>query len=99
MTRAIHFLQSWFAGNCDGDWEHDNRIRIENLDNPGWHVWVNLVDTALEARQLPQQSIERSDTDWLVHRSDGQAFDAFGGPHNLEEALEAFRTFADEEVR
>ena len=33
---TIKRLEKWFFSHCDIDWEHDNRIEIYNLDNPGW---------------------------------------------------------------
>ena len=27
-----------FANECDGDWEHENQVKIETVDNPGWHT-------------------------------------------------------------
>ena len=38
-------LEKWFFSHCDNDWEHDNRIEIYNLDNPGWGVKIDLSDT------------------------------------------------------
>lgn len=94
MTDALRFLQGWYSAHCDGDWEHENRVRISTLDNPGWRLWINLADTELEGRTLPRARVERSGSDWLDYRSDGQVFDAACGPESLVPALEAFRAFA-----
>ena len=45
----ISWLQNWYTTQCDGDWEHDYGITIGTLDNPGWYVVINLVETPLEA--------------------------------------------------
>ena len=50
----MHLLQHWLAMNADGDWEHENGIRIISTDNFGWHVELDLVDTVLEGFQLPE---------------------------------------------
>ena len=91
---ALGALAEWYWYHCDGDWEHDRRIRIGTLDNPGWSVWINLADTELNGVVVQRVVRERSDHDWLHYWSDGSAFEAACGPTNLEEALLAFVTFA-----
>jgi len=87
-------LGRWYASHCDGDWEHDERIRISTLDNPGWRLWINLEDTELEGRVVPRTRAELSELEWLDYQSDGQAFDAACGPMGIGNALEAFYNFA-----
>ena len=29
----LNWIQNWFYSNCNGDWEHNRNIVIENLDN------------------------------------------------------------------
>jgi Immunity protein 53 len=41
----LAWLQDWYAEYCDGDWEHRYSIRIENLDNPGWLLHIDLEGT------------------------------------------------------
>jgi len=45
-------LQQWYASQCDGDWEHQNGIKIETCDNPGWWVQIDLTGTRLQSRQF-----------------------------------------------
>ncbi|MEU4549059.1 Imm53 family immunity protein [Nonomuraea dietziae] len=40
-------LQSWYASCCDDDWEHSYGVTIGTLDNPGWCMKIDLVDTSL----------------------------------------------------
>ncbi len=63
----IHRLQEWYKAQCDGDWEHQNGVRIETLDNPGWKVTINLDKTALAqkefkliAHNVPQEFIDQA---------------------------------------
>jgi hypothetical protein len=93
MSDGLSFLQAWFTAHCDEDWEHDHRIRIENLDNPGWWVWISLAETEAEGRVLAGVRLERSETDWLDYKADGQEFTAACGSRNLDEALLAFKEF------
>src|SRR4051812_27638192 len=62
---ALERLQAWYFNQCDGDWEHGHGVRIETLDNPGWSLKVNLLDTDLEDRVFARIEIERTTMDWL----------------------------------
>ena len=37
---AFEWLQQWYADHLDGEREHQNGVRIETLDNPGWSLSV-----------------------------------------------------------
>ena len=71
---SIHYtklyeLQKWYASQCDGDWEHSNGIKIMSIDNPGWHVAINLTDTELEGKQVDLIQIERTEEDVITSYS------------------------------
>ncbi len=91
----LAYLQDWYARHCNGDWEHDSRVRIGTLDNPGWRLWVNLEDTELSGRRIPRTRDESSDGDWVDYGSDGLTFAAACGPQGLVRALAAFRALAE----
>jgi hypothetical protein len=42
------WLQQWYISQCDGEWEHDEGIKIQSSDNPGWIVEINVKDTEAE---------------------------------------------------
>jgi hypothetical protein len=90
----MSFIEDWYVAHCDGDWEHDERIRIGTLDNPGWRVWINLRGTELEGRVVPRSRLDASSSDWLDYHADGDVFDAACGERSLGRALAAFRSFA-----
>jgi hypothetical protein len=92
---TLTWLRAWYAMQCDGDWEHGYGVRIETLDNPGWHVSVELSETSVEDRDLEVSETNRSEHDWLTVRREGTTFHAYCGPLNLGEALHAFRVWAD----
>ena len=48
----IEWLQQWYQKNCDGEWEHLYGIEIETLDNPGWHVKIDLEETSSARLQV-----------------------------------------------
>lgn len=87
---TISELQDWYSSQCDGVWEHDKGISIDTLDNPGWHLKVNLVGTKLEFRKCEEIKVERSETDWYVVRCNNGLFEGFCGSRNLEEVLIIF---------
>jgi len=90
------WLQEWYAKHCDGDWEHEYGVRIDTLDNPGWTIDVDLVDTELETREFIALKIERSTNDWIRCRVEDKSFKGWGGPSNLDELIQVFRRWASE---
>ncbi|SBT52639.1 Imm53 family immunity protein [Micromonospora auratinigra] len=91
----MDFLQHWYLSNCDGDWEHEFGVRIETLDNPGWTVEVDLVDTRLEGRLLSRTKLEPGAGRWVWVESDGRHFSSSCDPLSLQVALQRFRAFAE----
>jgi hypothetical protein len=87
-------LQEWYAAMSDGDWEHEFGISIENIDNPGWVVSIDLEGTPLEGQQCDVDT-ESADGEWLQMTSDGKKFKAACGPRSLDRAIGAFICFSD----
>lgn len=90
MADALAALEDWFAGTCDGDWEHGWGVRISTLDNPGWSLDIDLAGTPLSGRPLDPVRDERSEHDWVHCWIDGEVFKGRGGPKNLSEILLLF---------
>lgn len=91
----LGWLQTWYAGNCDGDWEHHHGVDIVSLDNPGWRVRISLFGTALERRPLAGFRRTSPDGGWIDCRVRDGYFEGAGGPHNLDDILRAFRAWAE----
>src|SRR5919112_2420680 len=102
----VTWLQNWYRMHCDGGWEHDYAITIGTLDNPGWYVVINLVNTALEAAAFEPVRKHRSDEDWVecrivetqaegrwewIGEVGGRQYEGAGGSHNLLELVQIFR--------
>lgn len=87
-------LETWFAQQCNGDWEHGYGIQINTLDNPGWSIEINLVDTELACREFSLLKIDRSENDWIHCSTEGGFFKGYGGLVNLEEILNCFCKWA-----
>jgi hypothetical protein len=92
----IEWLEEWYLAQCNGDWEHQQGMTIETLDNPGWWVRISLEGTNLENRRADAiiadyKGIDSSD--WLVCRIKEGRFDGAGGPRKLRAIVECFRTW------
>lgn len=61
----LESLQTWYKAQCDGDWEHQNGLSIESLDNPGWLLTIDLKGTSLEGKLFEEIHIERNKDDWI----------------------------------
>lgn len=83
-------LAAWYSRHCDSDWEHDWRVRISSLDNPGWNVQINLADTFRRPVEMERVSVNRSDQDWYTCWVEGEVFRGAGGPQNLAEVVIRF---------
>ena len=101
MDEAL-WLQKWYLSHCDGSWEHSFGVKIGNLDNPGWRVFIDLTGTEAESRVLTRVVIERSENNWIVLETESGRFIGHGGPLNLVDILVAFRRWwegaADDEL-
>lgn len=84
-------LVSWYTQQCDGEWEHDNGVRIVTLEDPrGWMLEIDLTDTTCASIAAPRKVIERSRTDWVSIEIEDGHFRARGGPANLTELISSF---------
>lgn len=96
---SLKWLQEWYLQNCDSDWEHCYGIKVGTLDNPGWYIDIDLIDTNLEDEEFEKIVLQRSENDWIhCHIVDG-VFKGHGGPLNLEEIIEIFRTWCLEKSK
>jgi hypothetical protein len=95
----ITWLENWYASNCDGDWEHIYGITIETLDNPGWLLKLNVLETIHEDTIFNDVIIERTDTDWIHCRKRDGNIDCACGSRNLNEMLGIIKKWMEEQDR
>ncbi|MDN3015877.1 immunity 53 family protein [Paenibacillus sp. BSR1-1] len=92
-------MQKWYLQQCDGDWEHQFGISVQNLDNPGWMLTIDLEGTNLEDKHMDKIEIIRNEQDWLdcwiEFDKYKYKFHGAGGPNNLEEILTIFKNWAE----
>jgi len=94
MIDALQRLQQWYLAHCNGDWEHQQGVLIDTLDNPGWRVQVDLRDTDLHGRTFEGVENHATEDDWLVARIEDDRWCAYCGALNLEQALVLFLDWA-----
>ena len=83
-------LERWYLAQCDEEWEHNYGVVIGTLDNPGWQVSVDLIDTPLDTMPYERAEAHRTEDDWVVSWRSEQKWEAACGPLNLREALALF---------
>lgn len=92
----LHRMQNWYAAMCNGDWEHTYGVAITNIDNPGWSLKVELIDSYLSNVPFAEMRIERAEDDWVICKVADGAFQAYGGTKNLTEMLTIFLDWAEQ---
>ncbi|WP_394813704.1 Imm53 family immunity protein [Streptomyces hazeniae] len=80
---GMRFMQSWYASNCDGEWEHEFGLKIATTDNPGWHIKIDVCETSLEGILVERERCEFPDGEWMIAWSDGTVFQAACSPLSL----------------
>jgi phosphopantothenoylcysteine synthetase/decarboxylase len=88
-------LCRWYESHWIEDIHEDVGIKIDTLDNPGWSLMIDLDGSELHKRAFNEIKIERSEHDWIVARREGDVFEAFGGPMNLDEMIGIFLVWAE----
>ena len=89
-------LQNWYRSVCNGDWEHTYGVFIDNIDNPGWRLQIDLTGTYLDGVAFDAIEIHRENVEnWLVCKVEQGKFIAYCGPGNLVETLATFLDWAE----
>jgi hypothetical protein len=87
----INWLENWYLNMCDGDWEHDYGITIKTLDNPGWDLTIDLINTGIEFNDEKWNLVEKSETDWYGYKVTNNVFNASGDPQKLNFIISLFK--------
>lgn len=91
-------LMAWYQSMCNGDWEHSYGVTLDTLDNPGWLLKVDLIETDLQGRVAELRQFNTGREQWWQARADGLKFEAAGGPLTLPLLIKAFFEFVDEHL-
>lgn len=91
-------LQLWYKQQCDGEWEHSYGIKIGTVDNPGWWIEIDLVDTSLEFKPFNPVDVEINDREWHACRVQDSKFIAACDSLRLLHVVEIFLSWACSEL-
>lgn len=97
--RILEWISNWFALECNGDWEHENQIKIETSDNPGWIIQIDLRNTPWENFSIEYILHENSEDDWFGYSIKNKKFEASGDLSKLEFLLNKFRSIIENNPR
>ena len=92
---SISWLEKWYQHNCDGFWEHSYGIKIETLDNPGWHVKIDLRETDYLYLESKELSEDIADDNWVKCSITNGMFNGFGDCMKLETIIQIFREWVE----
>ena len=97
---AIEEFQNWYVSQCNEEWEHRYGVEIGTLDNPGWFLKIDLIDTPLQDSTFSEQSygidleVNNVGDNWLVCKVEAGKFVCYGGPKKLEEMMRVFLSWS-----
>lgn len=92
---TLMWLINWYQSQCDGDWEHCYGIKIHTIDNPGWHIQIDISETKLITKKFNIIDINHSNLNWLYCSIKDLSFHGYCGVHNLHEVLDIFKSWAE----
>jgi hypothetical protein len=92
---SLSALERCYASQCNGEWEHGYGVRIDTLDNPGWHVRIALHDTKKQDAKLERVSVKRGKNNWISYWAKDKEFQIACGPENLSAAIDIFVAWFD----
>ena len=91
----LEWIQKWYKSNCDGYWEHMYGVKIDTLDNPGWHVLIDLVDTPLEEKKFENIVNYIDEDNWINCMVKEGVFNGGGDLYKLEDILLIFKNWVE----
>lgn len=95
MEHVFEWLSSWVQVHCNGDWEHENGVRIATVSNPGWYIEIDLNHTNWATLQVDVGTIEVSEDDWYFYKIKDGKFSAGGDLSKLVFLIMEFRKLVE----
>lgn len=89
----------WYQHHCDDSWEHQHGVKLETLDNPGWLLTINLVETELQGSTMPEVREGLSPDDhpcspsWIHCSIRNHQFRGACDPHQVARLFDIFDQF------
>jgi hypothetical protein len=89
-NNVFDILQEWYFDQCNGDWEHEFGVKIDTLDNPGWVVTIDLIETEWENKNFDKIDKQINENNWIQCNVKDGKFIGAGGPKNLTDIIRIF---------
>ena len=88
----LSWLVKWYMSKCNGEWEDFYGIKIVTLDNPGWLVEIDIMETSLENVSV---SVDRADEDWMNCKVENGKYIGVGDKSKLSDIIRIFKEWSD----
>lgn len=95
MPDNLEWLEDWYQRQCDGDWEHNQGLRLESLRRPGWRLTINLEGTTAQDAVPNHLSLDTSGEEWINCSISADRFEGAGDPRRLEQIIGIFRRWVE----
>jgi hypothetical protein len=93
----LEWLDGWYQRQCNGEWEHTQGVRLKSLDDPGWHLTINLAGTSAVNARPQELRLDTQSGGWLACSIAGECFEGSGDPRKLEQIIGVFRRWVETE--
>ncbi len=91
----LSWLVKWYISKCNGEWEDYYGIKIVTLDNPGWLVEIDILETDLENIEFVSISVENTEEDWMNCRVENGKYIGVGDKSKLSDIIRIFKEWND----
>jgi hypothetical protein len=109
IVDLLSWLERWYQDQCDDEWEEEQGVTIQTLDNTGWLVEADVRGVAPEAMAADrvlvvvgnppsEQNGNIGGEVWLTCEIKSGKFVGAGDPTQLRVILAQFRTFVEGEA-
>ena len=93
----LEWLENWYESQCDGNWEHDYGVKIENIDNPGWSITINIneIIEKVTLNKIDWTIIGDFESKWVGFMLSDDIFKASGSSKNLSILIYIFKQIVE----
>ena len=88
------WIEKWYNSMCNGEWEEYYGIKISTIDNPGWLVEIDILETSHEDRLFTTIDIDNGDNDWVICKVSDGKFVGIGDKAKLSFIINVFSTWS-----
>ena len=88
---GLSWIGEWYESHCNGEWEEIYGVNIVTLDNPGWLIEIDVLETDLENKAFTVVDIDNSDDDWIRCEVKNGKFVGVGDKTKLSDIINIFK--------